>query len=59
VLKEYPRTLVIPEALYKLAEVNFLDGRNADAVALLRQLASEYAHTEWGRRAVQRLRAQR
>lgn len=59
VLKEYPRTLVIPEALFKLAEINFMDGRNAEAVALLRQLAADYGHTEWGRRAVQRLRAQR
>lgn len=59
VLKEYPRTLVIPETLYVLAEVNFSEGRTQEGTELLRQLASEYGFTEWGRRAVQRLRAQR
>jgi outer membrane protein assembly factor BamD len=59
VLKEYPRTLVIPETLYTLAEVYFAEGKNKEAVELLRQLASEYGFTEWGKRAVQRLRAQR
>jgi len=59
VLKQYPRTLVIPETLYMLAEVNFSEGRAKEAQDLLRQLATEYGYTEWGRRAVQRLRAQR
>jgi outer membrane protein assembly factor BamD len=59
VLKEYPRTLVIPETLFVLAEVNFSEGRTEEATGLLRQLASEYGFTEWGRRAAQRLRAQR
>ena len=58
VLKEYPRTLVIPEALYLLAEVNLREGKTEEASGLLRRLSSEFAHTEWGRRAVQRLRAQ-
>jgi outer membrane protein assembly factor BamD len=59
VLKEYPRTLVIPETLFTLAEVNFAEGKNREAIELLRQLAAEYGFTEWGKRAVQRLRAQR
>ncbi len=59
VLKEYPRTLVIPETLFVLAEVNFSEGRTEEATGLLRQLASEYGFTDWGRRAAQRLRAQR
>lgn len=59
VLKEYPRTLVIPEALFMLADVNFHEGKNPEAVQLLRRLSEEYGHTEFGRRAVQRLRAQR
>jgi len=59
VLKDYPRTLVIPETLYLLAEVNFYEGKNAEAVELLRRLSGEYPFTEWGRRAMQRLRAQR
>jgi outer membrane protein assembly factor BamD (BamD/ComL family) len=59
VLKEYPRTLVIPETLFTLAEVYFAEGKNREAVELLRQLASDYGYTEWGKRAVQRLRAQR
>jgi outer membrane protein assembly factor BamD len=59
VLKEYPRTLVIPETLYVLAEVNFSEGRAKEGTELLRQLAAEYGFTDWGRRAAQRLRAQR
>ena len=59
VLKEYPRTLVVPEALFMLADVNLHEGKNAEAVQLLRRLSEEYGHTEFGRRAVQRLRAQR
>lgn len=59
VLKEYPRTLVIPETLYTLAEVYFAEGRNREAVDLLRRLAADYGFTEWGKRAVQRLRVQR
>jgi len=59
VLKEYPRTLVIPETLYTLAEVNFAEGKKREATDLLRQLASDYGFTEWGKRAVQRLNGQR
>ena len=58
VLKEYPRTLVIPETLYTLADVNFAEGksqgrRRAAPPARL----GLFAITEWGRRAAQRLRA--
>ena len=59
VLKEYPRTLVIPETLYTLADVNFAEGKAKEGDALLRQLASDYSYTEWGRRAAQRLRTMR
>ncbi len=59
VLKEYPRTLVIPETLFTLAEVNFAEGKKREGTDLLRQLASDYSFTEWGKRAVQRLREQR
>jgi len=59
VLKEYPRTLVIPETLYTLADVNFAEGKNKEGTELLRQLASDYSYTEWGRRAAARLRAAR
>ncbi len=55
ILKDYSRTLVVPETLYLLADVNFREGRTDEAVALLRRLTSEYSHTEWGRRAAQRL----
>lgn len=57
VIKEYPRALVIPEALWLLAEVNFKEGRNQDALDLLRRLSSQYGYTEFGRRATQRLQA--
>jgi TolA-binding protein len=56
VLKEYPRTLVIPETMYTLAEVNLAEGKKREAIDLFRQLAAEYGFTEWGRRATQRLR---
>jgi len=59
VLREYPRTLVIPEALFLLAEVNLYEGKNAEATRLLRRLSEEYDYTEFGRRAAQRLSAQR
>jgi outer membrane protein assembly factor BamD len=54
-LKEFPRTLVIPEALWMLADIRFREGRAPEATALLRRLATEYPFTEWGRRAGQRL----
>jgi len=59
VLKEYPRTLVVPEALWLLAEVNLREGKPDAARTLLRRLEAEFPHTEFGRRAAQRLRAQR
>src|SRR5262245_6291454 len=59
VLKEYPRTLVVPEALWLLAEVNYREGKDAAARDLLRRLAEEYPYTDFGRRAGARLRAQR
>jgi outer membrane protein assembly factor BamD len=55
VVKEYPRTLVMPEALYRLGEVYQNDGRTEDAQRLFRQAAEEYPYTDWGRRAAQRL----
>ncbi|HEV8440028.1 MAG TPA: outer membrane protein assembly factor BamD [Methylomirabilota bacterium] len=57
VIKEYPRTLVIPEALYRLGEVYAGDGRTEQAEETLRRVATEYSYTEWGRRAAQRLKA--
>jgi outer membrane protein assembly factor BamD len=59
ILKEYPRTLVVPETLFLLAEVHSREGRSGEATDLLRRLAAEFPHTEWGRRAAQRLAAQR
>jgi outer membrane protein assembly factor BamD len=56
VLKDYARTLVIPEALYRLGEIYATDGRAQDAQTTWQRLAGEYPYTEWGRRASQRLR---
>jgi outer membrane protein assembly factor BamD len=56
VVKEYPRTLIIPEAMYRLGEVYAGDGRAEESQRVFRQLADEYPYTEWGRRAAQRLR---
>jgi outer membrane protein assembly factor BamD len=55
-LKEYPRTLVVPEALYRLGEVYAGEGRARESQDAFRRLADEYPFTEWGRRAAQRLR---
>jgi outer membrane protein assembly factor BamD len=59
VIKEYPRTLVMPEALWMLAELNMREGKGDQARELLLRLQKEFAYTEYGRRATQRLRAQR
>jgi outer membrane protein assembly factor BamD len=59
VLKEYPRTLVVPETLFLLAEVNFYEGKDAEAIALLRRLEIEFGFTEWARRGKLRLDASR
>ena len=58
-LRDYPRSLVVPEALFLLADVNLHEGKRAEAVTLLRRLSDEYGYTDFGRRAAQRLRAQR
>ena len=55
ILKDFPRTLVAPETLFLLAEVNARDGLADEATKTLRRLAEEYPYTEWGRRAIQRL----
>ena len=55
-LKDYPRTLIIPEAMFRLADLNAREGRAAEAQDLFRKLAEEYPYTEWGKRATQRLR---
>src|SRR5213593_831764 len=58
-VKEYPPSLVVPETLFLLAEVNFYEGRTPEGNELLRRLSVDYGFTEWGRRANARLRAQR
>ena len=59
VLREYPRTLVVPEAMWLLAEVNIREGKVEAADELLRDLAANYGYMDLGRRAAQRLRAAR
>lgn len=59
VLKDYPRTLVMPEALWLLADLNMREGKSEIARQLLVRLQQEFAYTEYGRRAAQRLRAQK
>jgi outer membrane protein assembly factor BamD len=57
VVKDYARTLVIPEALYRLGEVYAGEGRARDAQDTFRRVVAEYSYTEWGRRAAQQLKA--
>ncbi|MBI4591777.1 MAG: outer membrane protein assembly factor BamD [Candidatus Rokubacteria bacterium] len=56
ILRDYPRTLVVPETLFLLAEVNAKEGLADEATQTFRRLAEEYPYTEWGRRAAQRLK---
>ena len=56
VIKNYPRTLVIPEALYRLGDINAREGRSDEAQQMFKKCADEFPHIEWGRRASQRLR---
>jgi outer membrane protein assembly factor BamD len=55
-VKDYPRTLVIPEALYRLGEVYAGEGRTREAQDTYKRVATEYSYTEWGKRALQQLR---
>jgi outer membrane protein assembly factor BamD len=55
VIKEYPRTLVIPEAMFRLGEVYATEGRAQEAQDTFRKVATDYSYTEWGRRAAQRM----
>ena len=59
VLVDYPRTLVVPEALFLLADINMREGKADEGRALLRRLEAEYGYTDFGRRAAARLRVQR
>ncbi len=55
VIRDYPRTLVMPEALFRLGEVNTALGRRQEAQEAFQRVATEYSFSEWGRRAAQRL----
>ena len=57
ILKDFPRTLVVPETLFLLAEVHARQGLAEEATKTFRRLVEEYPYTEWGRRAAQRLNA--
>jgi outer membrane protein assembly factor BamD len=57
VLKNYPRSLVIPEAMYRLADINAREGKTDEAQQMFKKLSAEYPYTEWGRRAGLRLQA--
>jgi len=59
ILKDYSRTLVVPETLWLLAEVNAREGKTREATELLQRLSAEFPHTDYGRRAGQRLRVQK
>ena len=50
---------MVPEALWLLGEVNLREGKDAAARELFRRLVEEYSYTDFGRRAGQRLQAQR
>jgi len=55
IVKDYRGTLVMPETLYLLAEIDAQEGQADEAIRTLRRLADEYPYTEWGQRAAQRL----
>lgn len=55
VLKDHRGTLVVPETLYLLAEMDAQEGQTDKATETFRQLADEYPYTEWGQRAAERV----
>jgi outer membrane protein assembly factor BamD len=55
ILKEYSQTLVVPETLFLLGEIHAAEGRSSEARRIYQQLADQYPHSDWGRRASQRL----
>jgi len=55
ILKEYPGSLVVPETLFLLAEIQRQEGEPGEAAGTLKKLADDYPYTEWGRRASQHL----
>ena len=55
ILKEYPRTLVVPETLYLLGDIRMAEGNPREARRIFTELSDQYPHTDWGRRASQRL----
>ena len=55
ILKDHLGTLVMPETLYLLAEIDSHEGRADEAAQTFRRLAEEYPYTEWGQRAAERL----
>ncbi|MFQ5830936.1 MAG: outer membrane protein assembly factor BamD [Candidatus Methylomirabilia bacterium] len=59
ILKEYSRTLVIPETLFLLAQIHWREGLVGQADRLFQRLVDDFSYTEWGRRAARRLAAQR
>jgi len=59
VIKEYPRAPGHPGGPLAARRRELSEGRDKEAVELLRQVANDYSYTEFGKRAAQRLRAQR
>mgnify|MGYP001565778266 FL=1 len=55
ILKEHPGSLVVPETLFLLAEIQRQDGQPEEAARTLKKLVDDYPYTEWGRRASQQL----
>ena len=55
ILKEYPRTLVVPETLYLLGDIRIAEGNPREARRIFTELSEQYPHSDWGRRASQRL----
>lgn len=55
IMKEYPRTLVVPETLYLLGDIRMAEGNPREARRIFTELSEQYPHSDWGRRASQRL----
>lgn len=58
VLKDYPRALVIPQALFFKGDTLLRLGQREEAAKAIHRLVEEYSHTEWARRAYQRYAGQ-
>lgn len=56
IVKDYPRTLVVPETLYLAGAIHLVNSRPEDGTRMLRRVVDEYPHSVWAAKAKSLLR---